>query len=285
MEQLNVITNSDPQQLNNISKIESFFINNYNIIKVVAAIAMILTGIVYAIATFRNIATVFEVLANSWFYSFLISLQFVLVFLCNLIAAIGFIGGAVILLTNKKLDIFKIAGIVIAASYILSAFTNLLSFINFRYDYSSTSLLPTFYYLVYAAFWVVSILPLLNIKVRINSIIPIAVVLVLMLIRILLAIINYYTFILYLSIIFETVTLILCCISVKYFRTDKTKGVYTMTNPQQNINNPVANEPEGYIKVWLLIVLSVVTFGIYTFYWIYKTVGTLNNKLPQSQQN
>jgi len=124
MEQPNVITNSDPQQLNNTSKIESFFINNYNIIKIVAAIAMILTGIVYAITTFRNIATVFEVLANSWFYSFLISLQFVLVFLCNLIAAIGFIGGSVILLTNKKLDIFKIAGIVIAASYILSAFTN-----------------------------------------------------------------------------------------------------------------------------------------------------------------
>lgn len=37
-------------------------------------------------------------------------------------------------------------------------------------------------------------------------------------------------------------------------------------------------EPEGFIKLWVFVLLYVVTCGIYMFFWIYKTVGLLNKK-------
>ena len=37
-------------------------------------------------------------------------------------------------------------------------------------------------------------------------------------------------------------------------------------------------EPEGSIKIWVFVLLYVVTFGIYMPFWVYKTVGLLNKK-------
>lgn len=37
-------------------------------------------------------------------------------------------------------------------------------------------------------------------------------------------------------------------------------------------------EPEGYVKLWVFIVLYVITFGIYMWFWVYKTVGLFNKK-------
>ena len=38
-------------------------------------------------------------------------------------------------------------------------------------------------------------------------------------------------------------------------------------------------EPEGYVKLWVFIVLYVITFGIYMWFWVCKTVGLFNKKI------
>lgn len=37
-------------------------------------------------------------------------------------------------------------------------------------------------------------------------------------------------------------------------------------------------EPEGYVRLWVFIILYVITFGIYMWFWVYKTVGLFNKK-------
>lgn len=49
--------------------------------------------------------------------------------------------------------------------------------------------------------------------------------------------------------------------------------------------NKVVQEPEGYIKPWIVAVLTFFTLGIYGYVWIYKTTVLLNKKHPLVNQN
>lgn len=53
-----------------------------------------------------------------------------------------------------------------------------------------------------------------------------------------------------------------------------------MENPNKERNTQEVNfvEPEGFTKMWVFVLLYIITFGIYLFFWIYKTVGLLNKK-------
>ena len=59
-------------------------------------------------------------------------------------------------------------------------------------------------------------------------------------------------------------------------------GTKTIAVVQENNNGySTANimvEPEGFVKLWVFVLLYIVTFGIYMYFWIYKTVGLLNKK-------
>ena len=50
------------------------------------------------------------------------------------------------------------------------------------------------------------------------------------------------------------------------------------SNSRKNIPGMSFIEPEGYVKLWVFVLLYIVTFGIYLFFWIYKTVDLLNKK-------
>lgn len=49
-------------------------------------------------------------------------------------------------------------------------------------------------------------------------------------------------------------------------------------NRGKNLQGMNFIEPEGFTKLWVFVLLYIVTFGIYMFFWIYKTVGLLNKK-------
>lgn len=48
---------------------------------------------------------------------------------------------------------------------------------------------------------------------------------------------------------------------------------YTQEKVYTNIENI-----NGYVKIWKVIVFSILTLGIYPYVWIYRTVGLFNNK-------
>jgi magnesium-transporting ATPase (P-type) len=65
-----------------------------------------------------------------------------------------------------------------------------------------------------------------------------------------------------------------------------------MTNPYASPSAEVIDESAGSIdalprfSTWYVVLLSIVTFGIYTLYWLYSRVGKLNfaieNKVPMA---
>lgn len=296
MEQQNIQNSNLPQVVNNqgSNKGEDFLIKNNKGFVIAASVTMILTGLIFVYYAITSIGYTFDVIVNSWYYSGSVIIQYVIAFISYIATIVGLIGGAVILLSNKGTNLIKVFIFIIAGSYVLSAITNLLSHINYGYGFST--LLPVFINLILAALWIIISLPLVKKDININFIIPLVITGVIMIIHIIIGAINYYYFLSYLNILLESAALALCGLAVRHLNTPYVKGDNTMSNTQQNNYNqipqnpvPVQNnynqiEPEGFIKIWVLVVLSIVTFGIYTLIWVYKTVGLLNNKLPQSQQ-
>lgn len=47
----------------------------------------------------------------------------------------------------------------------------------------------------------------------------------------------------------------------------------------------IETEPEGFLKVWQLVLLTLVTFCIYLFVWIHRTTKLLNKKLQPNSND
>lgn len=292
----------EQQSLNNkeLNNIEKELIKNNQVFRIVAGVAMILVGLISVFFFIKNIIYNIDYYGWGWFYFGLLSVQIALRFIAGITSCVGFIGGAILLLTNKSTNLLKIFLFVISGSYVLYSLTCLVGYIISKSDsyyYSSDPIVPVFLDIAFAAIWVLNLLPLIKKDVNINFIVPIIASVVLLLINLVYYIIRYSVFINYVELLLSIIAVITCGLAVRYIDTEYIKEVVTMTNTQQNNYNqnsqqqaaytqsaPVVQmEPEGYIKIWVLIVLSIVTFGIYTYYWIYKTTGTLNEKLPNSQ--
>lgn len=270
--------------------------NIKNTYTIITAICMFIASALSITFAYRNIDYFFEIL-DSFYYGFFEVAKQCIHSIGYVFLVVGFIISGITLIV-KKLEQYKtFAPLIIVASYILLAISGVTLYYFPSWLYAILNLLT-------AVIWALYLLPkfkAINLNVTIKKIYLIVASIVVLVITLFVIIFIDYGY-LYGSILIPTIVEYLALIffglsmddtnNIEVRRSEKMNtqntGNYNYQQNQQqyqyqsNINSTI--EPEGFTKVWIVVVLTIVTLGIYGFIWIYQTVGTLNKKLPMSQQ-
>lgn len=259
--------------MNSVNNAESFELGTDKgfIIQIITAVCM---GI-YALCSLDDgveAVSFFVGMLGGWFYGFGDYVgQFLWVIYCCA-TVVGYAMGT-ITLAVKSLNKYQDCAIaVITLSYIVATVRILIEF------YWEISLLNMMIYLTMAVAWCITLITSaewIKVKSKVDSQVLLIIASVVGVFNVIVLSIFGVNFFVALV---ESTALVLYTVSVGYKRKQD-----VCTNKQKNISQSA--EPEGYIKLWIFVVLAIVTFGVYIYVWIYKTVVLLNEKLQNQQSN
>ena len=284
--------------------ISGFVAKNRQIISITTSVLMIIIGLTNFIWFVQDGIQLIDEIFDIFRYD--LGLDLLTDFMCvisDALGAIGFIGTGILLVINKCREYLKITPILIGTSYLTIVLYYLMWFLfgGFWIGY----IIRAFIGIPLGILWIIGTLALnkntsVNVRNNIQLILTIAPIVLLLLFMIcnfsyiMDRIEGWHLFV----IIVEFMVLPLFVLSKSTFVEEGESQMnieqvkpYAVTEKDVQINSSnqrlesTAILPNGYLKVWVLIVLSIVTLGVYSYIWIYRTVGFLNSKKLGEEQS
>lgn len=266
-------------------KIKDFAFENKEFLKTTMAVLMLIMAIYNMRYLFSGFGGLFE-------WGFIHSVASLLGIVSRGLGVLGFGAIGIILLTKKKEEFISVTPYLIGGSYLVYAVSAVLwIFFIGSFSMAVTALIQ----LAMGILWIfagisVSKPKSAEEKDKLMKMMLVAPVVILA-IRIILSAIGIAYSITFINIILsliETGILILFALTTTTIFKEiyENKEEFILENNTVNTvaNNNVAQPmPEGYSEVWKVVVFSIITFGIYFFIWIYRTVGLLNRKTLEDQ--
>lgn len=265
---------------------------NKNALNTAAGILFLISALSHLIQSFTRIFFLFQEL-GSWYATFTSIFPNILMFAGHLAAAAGFslIGLHFFIKNEKMQQLSKYAPLPVIGYFAAAALTQLVYFISWQ---NGNLLLWFFLNIVYGLFWALigmlsfGIRPDITEKLSQGYIIIPAVLLAVSL----MASVTGYNFTAIAFNITEHAALIILGILI-YTSSNKTgenvmneyskcastenSTAYSQTPPMN-----VTPEPEGFLSIVKLIVLGIVTLGIYLYIWIYRTNEFISKRTPMA---
>lgn len=287
-----------------VSQLLSFLSMNIHILKIITGILLIILGI-------QNLSTVLAVLFDLFDEVFnygLFSLDLVIYFfelLSCICATIGFITTSIYLFKKRKSKYFECAPALVGISYAFTIFQSLIFCLAWFYLGTIVNLLVA---IGNTAIWLLLISPD-SIKIfnsnKMKSLVLTGCALILLIFRLnqyevfgsgifyygstlVLVILEYFSYISLVLIQYVENKLPKENVSTKILgKNDNVLNRRVLNNENGHAvidsllsedSSTINNEFNGYVPVWKLILFSILTLNIYTYIWIYRTVGFFNNK-------
>ncbi len=271
-------------------------------LRIAGAILFFITAFAQVIFSIRNLVNFFSWL-DSWYATFANTFPNILSFIGHLAAAGGFaIAGVCIILKKENMQLKKIAPLLIIGFCVCSVITDLIYLISWG---SGIYVLYMLLNIVYALLWAALAAITFGYKPELTQKISIAYIIVpavLLAVYFLLGISYSQTFVYILLTIVEYAAIIIAGVmiylkslpqssndTVTYSGSGNTYCDRSNTNSNQGADNKAVSpapavEPEGYTGIVKLVILSIVTFGIYVYIWIHRIAGYTGRRSAQGPQ-
>ena len=277
--------------------------NKDNRLKTITAIVMLLVGVYHGYYIFANFVSLINLIVDDAYLYRIFSTLFSVLF--NLFIGIGFILLSLNLFTNRIKEYVKFCILPLALCNVFLMLRDIIEVTRWGFDI--TYFLNFVYYVGFSFLWALNALPLF--RVSKNTLTENRKTIVLCatpMLFVLMVFFNngvffdrysyYYGWPLVFYILRHVALVLYTYHGVeseepKDFRFDNIVRQQNDTATSEDYNNmntntlPSATFPNGYNKIWVLIVLSICTFGIYAFVWIYQTVALYNEKQIGEQQS
>lgn len=256
---------------------------NNNMLTKITAVLMIIVGLNNIRYVFNYVGYLFDDIVDAFRYGLDIWMFIDLLYTIEFITlSFSFIFISIILFTNKYKISLKYLPFVLSAGYMVDVLVELMWRILYSFDFSG--IVYIVFTIALAAVWMCIALEEKifnqNADKRVLLIICAIAVVVFQFIKMLIW--SNAKFIVFILILMEYALTVLFVIIKPYvIDTNNKENGSEMT---ENTNytyaqiNESAENIAGYLKIWKLIVFSILTLGIYTYIWIYRTVGLFNNK-------
>lgn len=272
-----------------------------NVLAIIGGILFFITAICHIVYSIQNLIYFFQCI-GSGYVSFGSIFSHIIMFMGYLAAAAGFglTGGSLIIRNyNQGIQLMKIASLLIIAYCACSVLSNLIYLCNWViFGYVFWIL----FYIVYGLLWVAIAMLVFRIRPDLTKRMSLAYIIVPSVMLVLHILFNvstfYYGFGNVLLTIIEFAALIITGVviymnlnspencTVSGTDTSNTAGTASENHTAGSESYySVAPDPEGYTGIVKLILLSIVTFGIYTYIWIYRTAVFIGKRTPLALQS
>lgn len=266
-----------------------------NPIHIINGVLCFLAAVSFIVKGIRNLISFYQWL-SSWYATFSGAAPQALLFIGNLAAAAGFAMIGYLLVTKKKNDqLTKVAPFLVLALPTATILSDLIMLIS---GGSAVFLFWIVFEIAYAAFWLGIVMLIFGKKPELTKKISLAYIMIpsLLLVLHLLIGTSMYGFNPLASSLLEYAAMIMLGVII-YMELNKlgyasgktpaekqAANAYSTAGTQNTYSAP-APEPEGYLSIVRLIVLSIVTLGIYVYIWIYHTALFTEKRSPQGPQS
>lgn len=283
-----------------------------NVLSIIGGILFFITALCHLVYSIQNLVAFFQ-LISSWYSTFGGTFPHILMFIGYLVATAGFVLTGVAFITknyNLRIQFMKLSPMLIIGYCLCSAVHNLIYCFSWgAWEYAFWMIFDIVYGLLWAAIamLVFQIKPELTKKMSLAYIIVPSVMLALCILfgistiyygfrNVLLTTIEFAALIITGVIIYMSLnTTVTSNTDTQHLNAESTMNTTdnTCTNASIAGNqasssatyNPVAAEPEGYTGIVKLILLSIVTFSIYIYIWIYRVATFLSRRTPMALQS
>ena len=266
---------------------------NKSILLVAAGVLFLISAFTQIVEAITGLVSLFRYI-GSWYATFSTILPSTLMFAGHLAAAAGFalIGLSFFIKKESLQQLIKYAPVFVAGYYAAAAFSQLIYFISWH---SGNILLWCFIDIVCCLFWAVLTMiafdykPELTEKLSQGYIIIPAVLLAISF----MAGVTGFSF---LTVLFNTIEhAAVILLGILIYNTQIKTGESNMNEysshaytENRQTSGPAASavpEPEGFLSIVRLIVLGIVTLGIYLYIWIYRTNEFISKRTPMALQS
>ena len=286
---------------------------NRNALSVACGVLFLLAAVFQLIRSITSLVSFFQWI-GSWYATFANIFPNILMFLGHLAAAAGFviIGLSFFIKKGSFQQILKFSPLLVIGYCICSALTNLIYCI---YWSSANFALWLLFNIIYGLFWAVIAMIFFEVKPEFTKKLNQAYIIVpaVLLGVEILAEISYYSFTNILTLVVEFAAMIILGIII-YLEYCGNKQDSCGTDAAGNFGSAAANvsgnataygqngsssgsastaapnpnyapDPEGFLSIVKLVVLGIVTFGIYIYIWIYRTNEFISKRTPLALQS